>query len=82
MSANAATRCDCNDPYDAAACTDGAARMDEAEQPPVARHFRKVVNGWGVSLCGADDGVLAERDVTCLNCIERFRALVTSERDG
>jgi hypothetical protein len=33
VSAKAVTRCDCVDPYDIAACTDGvAAQMDGAEQ--------------------------------------------------
>jgi hypothetical protein len=53
--------------------------LDEAEQPPVVRHQRLVVNGYGTSLCGVDDGVLVEKDVTCLGCIEQTRPLISSE---
>jgi hypothetical protein len=71
----AAARCDCDDPYDI------AARMDEAEQPPVVWHARKVVNGWGSALCGADEGLLVGKQASCPDCIRMTRALVTSERD-
>jgi hypothetical protein len=82
VSADAVARCDCDDPYDIAACADGAAaRMDAAEQPPVVWHARKVVNGWGSALCGADEGLLVDKQASCPDCIRMTRALVTSERD-
>ena len=57
--------------FDGAAWMDLGAATDEAEQPPVVRHLRFVIDEWGVSTCGADDGVLFSvlAAVNCEACI-------------
>jgi hypothetical protein len=50
-----------------------------SDEPPVVRHRRYVVNGWGESLCGETGGVLTDTGVDCPRCIDLNQPLVTSE---